>query len=123
MFYLRQEDIWREDLLDMQNKNFCFVGGMRWSSKWGIPLNFTYPFVKLEVKEGEIIINWNLYLFNKNYFLSKRNITSVAIYRGVFSQGIRITQQKPNFPDDIIFWTFQPILLLDVLRENGYPVV
>lgn len=107
----------------MQNKIFYFIGGLRWSSKWGVPLNLTYPFVNLEVNEDEIIIKWNICLFNKKYFLTKKDITSVSIYRGLFSQGVRITQQKPNFPDDIIFWTFQSALLLQTLRENEYSVV
>jgi len=82
-------------------------------------LNIGWPLAIIKITEKNITLN-----YSKRFTLrfSRDNVDSIAIYKGIFSKGIRIFHHKKNERAFIVFGTYKASKLLKLLRENGWPV-
>ena len=97
------------------NKIFKVRGGLTIGENAVAAVNFTWPFVIMEI-DGQGII---LRLFNKKYIFEREAIV-VKQYRGLFSKGIKINHGKAEIRPFVVFWTFQLKPLINCLDAYNY---
>lgn len=95
------------DLQDMPAEHTILTGGLRWGN-----FNLTWPFVKLEIHEAEIVIRFP---FARKVF-QRADIKGFSIYRS-FTKGIIIRHRVADYPDFVVFWTRKPEEVLKLLCE------
>ena len=81
-------------------------------------LNVSWPFSKLEVSDGGIIVS----VFSKKYNFDKREIKRLSDYRGFFSKGVQIEHTKTNYDKVFIFWSFNQKEVNKNLERLGYNI-
>ena len=91
--------------------NFSQRGGARLGS-----FNATWPFAQIVLDSSGITLKvfWKVYSFCKNEIIGLRK------YDGIFSLGLLIEHQKTDYPNHIVFWTFNFEKLQEVTETLGY---
>jgi hypothetical protein len=97
-------------------------GGLRWGrSFWG-GSNATWPFATLHLTPERVEVRVNAWLLRDTFVFTRADVKSFCKRRGLFSVGVQIDHQRPNYPPVIVFWTFHCRRLLAAAQEAGYTV-
>ena len=81
--------------------SFIQTGGARVGWSYWLSMNATVPFAKLTVSEDSLTLK----SLGKTYTFTKDDIQKLAVYSGIFSQGVQVHHTISNYPKFIVFWT------------------
>lgn len=97
---------------------FTQQGGYRVGRSALLSFNASWPFGSVELRSGELA----LHCITRRLVFPVAAVTSVFIYHGLFSVGVRIEHTIPDYPRFVVFWTRNPDELIQRLKDAGYPI-
>ena len=97
---------------------FTQQGGYRVGRSALLSFNASWPFGSVEVRSGYFV----LHCISRRLVFPVSAVTSVSMYHGLFSIGIRIEHTIPNYPRFVVLWTRKPGALIRRLKDAGYPI-
>jgi hypothetical protein len=104
---------------DKMTTLLSLTGGVRIGKGYWLAYYRTWPFVRLHVCPDRLVLTG----IARGYEFPLSSITRLSRYRPFFCHGLRIEHVVSEYPPFVVFWTPDVDRLLEVLRENGFPVV
>jgi hypothetical protein len=98
------------------NEVFTEQGGYRVGRSALLSFNASWPFGSIDVRSGELALQ----CITRSLVFPVSAVTSVSIYYGLFSVGIRIKHTIADYPRFVVFWTRNPDELLQHLKSAGF---
>jgi len=92
------------------------TGGCR----YGI-LNATWPFASLRLSAGTLTISVSALWFSRVFEFIPKDVVAIRNISGFVSWGIQVEHVKPDYPQFIVFWTFNRSKLLRMVQLAGFP--
>lgn len=81
-------------------------------------INSSWPLAKITADAESIAIR----VLWKNYVLKKNEIIELKRYTGIFSVGLLIKHKRPDYPDHMVFWSFDLEILMKSVETLGYTI-
>jgi len=97
---------------------FAQQGGYRVARNAWLSFNASWPFGSVELRSGQLA----LHCITRRLVFPASAVTTVSIYHGLFSVGIRIEHTIADYPRFVVFWTRKPDELIQRLKNAGYPI-
>ena len=97
---------------------FTQRGGYRVGRSALFSFNASWPFGSVELRSGKL----ELHCIMRHLVFPVSAVTSISIYYGLFSVGVRIEHSIADYPRFVVFWTRKPDDLIQRLRDAGYPI-
>lgn len=102
----------------MLPQEYVETGGAR----WGV-INATWPFGSLRASREKILIEVRVMRVTLVRFEFRCDqIVSIQEFRGLINTGMRIRHTILEYPNSIIFWTFNPRKPRNALSALGYTI-
>jgi hypothetical protein len=99
------------------------TGGLRWGQTFGIGMNATWPFARINVSSDRLRLSVNvLGLWKESFAFEPLEVRQIRRKRWLFSVGVIVEHEKKEYPRFILFWTFRYKILRGELRSRGYTV-
>src|SRR5205809_454453 len=99
---------------DLKNE-YRQTGGCRWGS-W----NATWPFATLRCSVEALAVTIDVLGFRRVFEFSPKDVVAICKMSGFFSRGIQIEHRKLDYPQYIVFWSFNRRELLRMVRLAGF---
>ena len=88
-----------------------YRGGLRWGGGSFGQTNVSYPFAKLSIGRGEIILS----TLNEEFTLTPTEVTSISQKNRILYKGIVFHHTNSALPRILVFWTFESKKILSDL--------
>ena len=97
----------------LKMKKYTQIGGARIGC-----FNATWPFAKIEISENQI----KLFVLGKSYEFQKEESLQLKKCHGLFNKGLQIKTTNINYPNILIFWSFNLKQLINNLEKMNYRI-
>jgi hypothetical protein len=82
----------------------------RWYTSW--------PFVTLRVGPDGIEFR----VLMRRYLIAKSEIRKLRVVKLLIDRGVSVSHSSPRAPEDLVFWSRNPVPLIDAFTRRGYAV-